>query len=163
MKKIILICLIVCSVPISCKRTLTDLLNEIETIVRKSDFVYKDYVISDFRESAYYIVTHKDRRYIARMPQKLDTLLVLSFLPDSLKQLNRPGKNLAEMLPTNSEEAVEIKNACLLFRSIWQVSPQSVYLKRLETDNEGNVLLSIEEKKTKRDYSIYISKNHNKI
>lgn len=134
-----------------------DIMSLFEEVAQKVSFKYKNYEISDYRESSYYLIKHDDKRYIARMPVSVDTLITLNRLFDSPNVVDNAPDRYAKPIATRSDEAIEIRDACLLFRSIWQISPKEIYLKKLETDQFGKVKLIIEIMSTKKEYMVSIS------
>lgn len=160
MKKLVFV--ILCCALSSCTSK-RDALLLFEEIAQKMSFEYVNYDIGDFRGSSYYIVEHGDERYIARMPVIVDTLISLNKLLDEPVLTDSGQERYAVPVATHSEEANEIKNLCLLFREVWQMSPKEIFLRQLETDQSGNVKLDIVLKSTKKEYQLFITPDSLKV
>ena len=135
----------------------------IVSVVRETGFRYEDYRVWDFGKSSYYRIEHKGNDYIARMPIVVDTLISLNMLPDSLTMEQNRGKDMAQRISTHCKEAEEIKDICLLFRTIWQTNPTELYLNELRINQEGNVTVYLKAKSIKKYFIVFITPHNAEV
>ena len=70
---------------------------------------------------------------------------------------------MAQRISTHCKEAEEIKDICLLFRTIWQTNPTELYLNELRINQEGNVTVYLKAKSIKKYFIVFITPHNAEV